>query len=288
MLRSWDGNPNMATFEVVAQNLKLVPNQPALLEILQAIASRGSRLAWFAGRLQDEFLDDDLRKAVAGAADQISKATVLPNIVNPWGQVRDEFLREDDIRTLKLFSRTARHHQPLKLYTSDERNKAVAAIEEALQTLDKDLDAPKWMIQPLKDGLTRLLFVLKFIPFFGHELALDELLRLRASIEALSATLDDAGERGTFKKWLAAVGVVAFAVVSVTDILTVPKNTVEALETYRGWTRAFLSSTPAQLAPPPKLLEGPKTNNGNVDGNSTVRTPKTTRTRSSKKSSNIR
>ncbi len=238
---------------------------PDFFYALSAIGRRKDRLLGFVKAVDDEFFDEDLRTTVAAAVECIGQLNNQQVLEVSWTQLKASFLREDDIRTLKLFSRTARHYRPLPRVLEEERDQIVKKIDELQHELSVCADLPEWAKEPLREGLGRLRLVVLYFILFGHEEAIDQLLLIRGQIEAIATALLNAHEPEEKRRHRVAVLALLMTLLSTAiEVFTTPQTNMEALQTYRGWARDYISSPPTQISPPPKLLEAPTAKRGDA------------------------
>ncbi len=137
----------------------------------------------------------------------------------------------------------------------------IKKIDEAISEL-ASAASPDWMSAPLSDGLARLKTILKFFNFFGHEMAIEELLIFNQKVESLRKSQQ--ADPNFLSKFESRRLIKALEItVLLGNLFILPDQVVSANDRYVGWVQNLvISSTqtppaPLMLPPPVAVLPSP-------------------------------
>ncbi|MCJ2017154.1 hypothetical protein MKK84_06915 [Methylobacterium sp. E-065] len=248
-LRVNSQNSNVAACEILAKFVGLSSNDYQFVEMLGILGVRANILMEFIAGIKDDYLDDDLRNAVINGVGRMSLVTKPSNMAAPWSQVVSQSLREDDIRLLRSFSRTARDHRALRLLSDADKKHLIEQIDASLTELVDDKHFPKWAINPITDGMRRLKLIMMFFDVFGHDAAIDQLLKVEAEVRASFDFMLKISEISQHKL-VKTIGVFSLA----TNVLLLPPKIVDAIPSYRGYVHAISENVPKLIGGPLKQI----------------------------------
>lgn len=234
---------------------------PFFFELLSIVRNRIHRLEHFAMNVNDPELDAGLRDEVVIATQAFAQLFAPKQLVTAWDSARVTYLPDANLKTLIWFGQTAKRHQPLRVVDEAERLELIVKIDEVLRDVKEDFSIPDWMKAPLADGLTRLRTILHFFKFFGHEMAIEELLIFNQKIEALRETQG----AGSFLAdvQLPNLSKILGITALVGTLFMLPDQAITAYDRYVGWQQrmiALVTQPPAErrlLAPPLAALPSP-------------------------------
>jgi len=250
----------------LAEVIGVDQSSPEYLEILSLINRRLLALEGLLGELDNSEISKELKKDVVGAARSFMQLVGPAQAFGLWNEVKKNLLSDTNLTALRWFSQTARKHRPLRMIPKEEVAGALQAVDSALDGLLAERSLPIWVQSVLIDGLNRTRFVLQWLPYFGHEIAILELLAVNQ--KAVSA-LSDLNAAGQCK----GVSVTKFfnALLVAGGLFILPDQAVTAFDKYRGWTQrsieglindaeqrkqqTLLLPSPAALAPREEQLE---------------------------------
>ncbi len=204
--------------------------------------------------MSDPELDDGLRSDVIAATKSFSQLFLPPQLITVWDSTRVSCLPDAKLKTLTWFGQTARRHRPLRVVSDEERAELIRKIDDAIQELASD-PLSDWTNAPLTDGLLRLRIVLQFFKFFGHEMAIEELLLFNRKVEAVR-DIQQGGQSFLGQLELRGFSRILEITVLLGTLFILPDQVVTANDRYAGWMqRLILSST--QIPPERRLLPPP-------------------------------
>lgn len=242
------------------------PSSHIFFDLLSVVRSRIYALEHFAKNVTDPELDQNLRGDVVAATQLFSQLFLPQHLTTVWDNNRVTFVPDANIKTLMWFGQTARRHRPLRVITDEERKNLIEKVDEVLGDL-ADGDISRWAIAPLSEGLLRLRTILQFFEFFGHELAIDELLIFNRKVEAIrDASRSVDGGLGSYEFPTMSKILNISALLGTLFIL--PDQAVTAYDRYVGWQKRMIESSTQKpderllIAPPrvalPRLPSGRK------------------------------
>jgi len=210
-------------------------------EILAVLRSRLSRFDQFVKSIQDSEFDEELRQRIIWAIGNFGRAFEPAQQAKQWQETRSRDILADDAMQLSWFSVIAKRHRPLRRLGEDDRKKLITLIDEVLADIDQRGDVPGWAKDPLAEGMRRLQLVLRYLLFFGHEEAIDELLNFYHRTMAIKQqiTIDEAagstdGQQKTIWKILTVLATLG-------TLLCFPDQAITAFERYKGlYLRAMI------------------------------------------------
>lgn len=240
---------------VFSSNLGLSITSPEFLEFFAIVRRRLFEAHTFALNL--EALPRPSRDALAKHINQIAML-FNPTLLNhEFKNIRDQAFQFDPIPTLGLFSRSARDAKPLKKLSSDDIEDMKAEIDIYLAKLSADAEVPIWARSAMADGLNRLRMRLTFLPYFGVEVILDELLHMRTTTEAVIRELISSPSPSN--RVVNAVMSGLAIVVTFGNLFILPDQGFQAFERYRSWIAAITHEVgkPQSALPPPETKQLP-------------------------------
>jgi hypothetical protein len=223
------------------------------IEAVAAITARVSRLKELVSSVDDPFLDEHGQRGILlSALDQFLGLFRPEHAGGAWSSALKTFIREEDIRAIQGFSRTARDYRPLRRIEKEDRQQLLGKIGAALADMESRNDVPSWAKEPLTDGLRRLQLMVRHLSFFGHSTAIDQILLLRTHTNALKSAMDDSSTpaskgKSRFKAVLEAIALAS-------TLFSAPHTNAQAYLAYHS----FLLGPPAEQL----LLPGPTKPNG--------------------------
>lgn len=242
---------NVPAFTVV--NKYVNPSDTiAVIRIYALLLKRSGDILYFANDVQDEFIDDDLRRSTCEAIATLRGMFSPNNFATGWPQVKNNCLIKQHIQSLKYFSRTMRAHRPLIKITDDRLDAAKVAVNDALNEIRSREDLPSWAQRTIAESVQDLIFVLDNFSLCGHDEVIDLILQLHAKAAATSSVLEKEGQKHYRLEKL------AISLVLLVDLFTSAPNIAQAIPVYKGWIGALSEVAVPLIAPPLRQIEGPK------------------------------
>ena len=238
--------------------LDVDPTRAIYFELLSVVRNRIHNLELFATRVVDPELDDGLRQEVINATGMFGALFSLSNLVSPWENARTSSLPDANLKTLMWFGQTARRHRPLRVVNEEDRQALLGQIDEAIADLTKD-EAPDWTKPPLLDGLRRMRIVLQYLRFFGHDVAIEELIlfnRKVVSVQEVHKSRQRVSDDAASLSFMRILNVIAL----LGAVFILPDEMKTAWDRYDGWQQQLLmviSKQPSEqklLSPPSVVL----------------------------------
>lgn len=225
-----------------------------IIKIYGILLKRSADILEFSNDVQDEYIDEDLRKATAEAVATLRNVFSPTQFAAHWPQVKENFIRKQHIQTLKYFSRTMRAHRPLIKITDDNISAAKIALQEASDEILTRDDLPIWAQQTLSQAIIDLTFQLDNFLLCGHDEVIDQILQMTSKVAAVSSEMAKSGQA------IPRLEKFALLLVLLVDLFTSAPNIAQALPVYKGWILNLSELNIPLLSPPPKQIEGPKAN----------------------------
>lgn len=223
-----------------------------VLKIYSMINQRFYELIDFFKIVEDEYLDNDLKGVAIASLNSLQSAFKPQNFASPWKQVVNGSLLTQNIQSLKFLSRTVRAHRPFLKIDPEQVVVIIDALDEAHSEINATIDLPEWAQTALNRAIDDLDFVLRNIELCGQEEALGQLLKLHASAQAISASIDTEKLKQIKLERLAVIFILAV------DLFTSAPNVAQALPVWNGWIGSLKSISVPLISPPLRQIEGPK------------------------------
>jgi hypothetical protein len=227
---------------------------------------RLDRMERFASKIDDKDFDELQRNQVVQACARLRGFFHPMAQHQSFDQMRANHVQPADALALSWFSHVARRHRPLRRITEDERNNAIASIDEALKNIADDTELPEWAKPILLDGLARIRLTIRFLPFFGHDAAFDALLLLDQQNQGIMEALKAHAISGS-----QAVLDIAKVIATVVALFNAPVTMHNSYVEYRGVLTKALSAHHQPLSlpkpPEPSKVDKPKSK---IDSNITA------------------
>lgn len=217
--------------EAIAAVIGVDRDDLEFLDIIAAIGLRVERLIEFAQQVKDSEVDDELRNDLVSAARTFGSVFLPHNMHVNWRQAKLRFVQEGHLSTLRWFSQTARRHRPLRVISREDLENAQRNVSNLIAEIAAEEDA-HWSHAPLADGLRRLQRVLAYLPFFGHEEAIEQIVILAQRASAIQEEVKEqtSAQDGSWAA-LRVLGLVAL----VGTLFCLPDQVATAITRYRGW-----------------------------------------------------
>ena len=239
----------VTVFEGLADFVDIPTGDIRFFEVLGVFAERSSSLIRFLKEIEDDYLDEDLRERLIEIVRQMTGIIHPANMSAPWNQIVDSSIPKDNLRLLRSFSRTARHHRELLVFDEKQRKELLAAIEDSIKELDEDKHYPKWAMTPLREGVRRLRFIINHFQIFGHDHTLDHLIKLQVETK-YNFDILAIGKEVSDHKLVKTVGLFVLAA----NLFVLPSKAGEAIPYYRSHIHELMQRMPALIGGPQKLL----------------------------------
>jgi hypothetical protein len=232
-----DGKPAWQGFE---QATGIHPQQ--FLNFCSVMVSRLAKLRRLVDRMDDPDFKPAQRRGAQRAISRFTDAFLPANFATNWTNHVAGHIREEDAEAFEWLSIVARRHEPLRKLTEDDRAALIARIDEAIGSLNADIEIPEWAKLPLGDGLSQLRFVLQHLSFLGCDTAISALVSVHRDAQAAEAAMfgdvTAKGDKQARSKGLMDVlGVIALAV----TLFNAPDQVATAFERYKGWMLDYIS-----------------------------------------------
>jgi len=162
-----------------------------------------------------------------------------------------------------LFSPIARRHRPLRRISDLEQQQAIESLQGLIVRLGEDSEIPDWAKQIVTDGLARIITILKYLRFFGHDAAIESIIILDNTTRSLTEAL-----WSEFKSGCSTLFDVAKVLVTIVGLFNAPNTAATAYITYKGLWEANLQAN-KQAPALPKPSDNPEAHEpgGNADLN---------------------
>jgi len=225
---------------------------PEFLDVLAAIQRRVREVESLANSVDDTDFDQDLKGEVLTATHSFAQLLNPKNANSGWDQARANYLPDKNITALKFFSQTARRYRPLRVVPQEAQDEAVNKIREVIDQVQKDNDLEQWMKVAIVSGLERTLLVLRYLRFFGHDIAITELFLVHQRL-AVVAHEAEATQSKSHSIWQA---LIVLSVLS--SLFVLPDQALTAFDRYKTWSSVWsdkiLTMISAPLIPPDQHL----------------------------------
>lgn len=228
-LRSGASDADVRVVDGLARNIDVDPHSPELLEIVAVTNRRLLDLDALAQRLSDSEVDPTLRSELLQATKSFMQLLGHKQSAAKWDEARKRLLSDDKLAALRWFSQIARKHRPLRIVSEPERHELTQQIAETIKSVLDDQSLDEWMRVLLLQGLNRLNFVVARLPYFGHELAIAEIVlaKQKADVVFVSLEATSKGANSAIWKYLAVISLLG-------NIFVLPPQAVEAVEHYKS------------------------------------------------------
>lgn len=225
---------NISGHDVIANALELEVSSAAYHE---AIASVVDRVETFHALIERLAKTSALLTAGTKAHLQIAcmdlKSTLSPsNLARPWPDAAGVLPGDAAVR-FEFGSAIVMQYVRLKIYPEAARLQKIQELEEALRALDEPPGPQNWQEMALRQGMTRLVVMLRAFTFFGHTAVENEArtVGFAAHNAALQAQSNGDDRAGTFKT----VAVAAAAIMLATGALNQFDETMTSLGHLSQW-----------------------------------------------------
>lgn len=223
-----------------------------ILRIYDVLYRRGDSLINFINSLNDEFIDDDLKEATTSAIATLNKTFSYGSISAPWDNVLSNYIKRENIQSVKFISRTVRQYRPIIKVTEAELANVISSLDNAIVDIVSNNDLPDWANHVLVNAIHDLQFAINNFILLGYDETIDQVLKLQGNAQAVVIELNKRGLP------IARLERLALVFVLLTDLFTSAPNISQSLPIWRGWVRNITEVTTPLIAPPPKMIEGPK------------------------------
>jgi hypothetical protein len=204
-------------------------DDPEFLDVLAAIQRRIRDVEHLAKTADDSDFDEKMKSQVLSAVRNFAEFVHPKNANVNWDQLRSSMLSPNTITTLTFFSQTARRYRPLRVVPAEAREEVLTKLAETIQEVNKDKNLEEWMKNTLVEGLERIDLVLRHLQFFGHDVAITELLLAHHRFSIIGRAIETCKSNSpSFRGALLGISLAA-------NLFVLPHDVIEALDEYKSW-----------------------------------------------------
>ncbi|MDA8869972.1 hypothetical protein N9H93_01105 [Rhizobiaceae bacterium] len=227
-------HPSHSTQVTLSRHFKIDAASADWYELIGAIAFRIRALRSFVSTVDDRFVKEKMRSETLKSLDHMARFLSPDQMAAKWHIVKADLFTDDHIGRLESFAAIGEKYKPLRKLNDEQRHEILDKIDEAIILLDGDdvnmPEIPAWASAPILEGLRSLHRIISHLEFFGHQFAIDEILKLHSRAKSIAESdLPDSVKLDLFPKIRNAMHVLFF----VGELLLLPANAYQGYHVYK-------------------------------------------------------